>query len=87
MPEYFVISNLAVEREKTMPHRKAHLDYLTKLKEDGKLRMAGRFSNGNGGLYILITESYEEAEELTKADPYHSSDLRQYTIIEWERRL
>ena len=37
MPEYVVISNLGVEREKTTPHRNDHLDYLSKLKKMGNL--------------------------------------------------
>ena len=87
MPEYLVTSNLVVAREKTAPHRAAHLDYLTRLKEEGNLRLAGRFSDGKGGMYILVADSYEEAEELAKADPYHANGLRQFTIIGWERRL
>ncbi|MFQ6135464.1 MAG: YciI family protein [Nitrososphaerales archaeon] len=87
MLEYVVISNLVVEREKTAPHRAAHLDYLTRLKEEGKLRMAGRFSDSEGGLYILVADCFEEAEELAKADPYHANGLRRFTITGWERRL
>ncbi len=87
MPEYIVLSNLVVKREKTKPHRNDHLNYLTELKNKGHLKMAGKFSDGSGGLYILSTESYNQAINLAKADPYHSFALRKYTITEWERKL
>jgi|TARA_B100001971_G_scaffold191893_1_gene195733 uncharacterized protein YciI len=87
MPEYIVISNLGVEREKTTPHRNDHLDYLSKLKKMGNLRIAGKFSDGSGGIYILEAESYDQAIDLAEADPYHSLGLREYTIKEWERKL
>ena len=86
MPEYIIISNLVVEREKTSSHRNDHLNYLTELKNMGKLKMASKFSDGSGGLYILYTESYNQALDLAKADPYHSLGLRKYTIKELERK-
>ncbi len=87
MPEYIVISNLVVKREKTVPYRNDHLNYLTKLKNMGNLKMAGKFSDSSGGLYILNTESYNQAIDLANADPYHSFGFRKYTIKEWERKL
>tara|TARA_B100002003_G_scaffold122447_1_gene113027 strand:- start:1521 stop:1784 length:264 start_codon:yes stop_codon:yes gene_type:complete len=87
MPEYIVISNLDVEREKTSPHRNDHLEYISKLKKMGNLRIAGKFSDGSGGIYILEAESYDQAIDLAKADPYHSHSLRKYTIKEWERKF
>ena len=87
MPEYIVMSNLVVEREKTASHRNDHLTYLTELKNIGNLKMAGKFPDGSGGLYILSTESYNQAKDLAMADPYHSLGLRKFTIKEWERKL
>ena len=87
MPEYIVISTLATEPEKIAPHRTAHLEYLTGLKEKGKLQLAGKFTDGSGGLYILIADTYEEAERMAEADPYHANGLRRFKITGWERRL
>jgi len=87
MPEFLVLSNLVVEREKLQPYRDKHLSYLEELKKQGKLLLAGRFSDGTGGAYILVAESIGEAERIAKADPYHSSGVRRYTLKEWERRF
>ncbi len=87
MPEFMVLSNLVVEREKTAQHRSAHMAYLTGLKEEGRLLMAGRFSDGKGGMYILAADSIEEAERMAKADPYHSNGLRRFTTTGWERKF
>jgi uncharacterized protein YciI len=87
MPEYVVISTLRERRESLIPFREAHLSYMAKLKQEGKLRLAGRFTDGQGGLYILIANSIEEAKALAEADPYHSNKLREYTVREWEQRF
>ncbi|OHE54514.1 MAG: hypothetical protein A3K61_00740 [Thaumarchaeota archaeon RBG_16_49_8] len=87
MPEYLVLSILVVDREKSAPYREAHLAYLTQLKKEGRLQMAGRFSDGTGGMYILTVNSLEEAEQMAKNDPYHANHLRRFTITGWERRL
>ncbi len=87
MLEYIVISNRIVQKEISGSFRAAHLDYLTQLKNSGKLKMAGKFSDGSGGLYILIADSYNEALEMANADPYHSNLFRNYTLKKWERKL
>ncbi len=87
MSEYIIISNLVVDRKKTAPHRNEHLNYLIKLKNMGNLKMAGKFSDGSGGVYILSAESHNQAIDLTNADPYHSLGYRKYTIKKWELKL
>lgn len=87
MDEYFVISTLLVEREKLEPFRNSHLDFLQKLKDEGKLVLAGRFTDGKGGAYILRAGTLEEATEMAKRDPYHSQGLRSFVIRGWERRF
>jgi uncharacterized protein YciI len=87
MPKYLVLSNLVADREKSAPYREAHLTYLTKLKNEGKLHIAGRFSDGTGGMYILTADTLEEAEQMAKNDPYHANNLRRFIITGWERRL
>jgi len=49
--------------------------------------MAGKFSDGSGGVYILSAESHNQAIDLAKADPYHFLGFRKYTIKEWEIKL
>ncbi|HVP23673.1 MAG TPA: YciI family protein [Conexivisphaerales archaeon] len=87
MPEFVVISRLVVDRERTAPFRDLHMAYMAKLKSEGKLRMAGRFSDGRGGMYILVAGSLDEARALAEADPYHGSRVREYELLEWEQRF
>lgn len=85
MPEYIVISNRIVQKDIARSYRNAHVDYLTKLKNSGKLMMAGKFSDGSGGLYVLVADTLNEALYLANADPYHSNKFRNYTLKEWEK--
>lgn len=87
MSDYIVISNRIVEKEISGSYRTSHLDYLTQLKKTGKLKMAGKFHDGSGGLYILVANSLKEALEMADADPYHFNMFRNYTLKKWERKL
>jgi len=78
---------LIVDKEKASAFREAHLSYMKKLKDEGKMRLAGRFADGTGGMYILIADSQEAAKELADQDPYHSSRSRVYELREWEQRF
>ncbi|MEM0075110.1 MAG: YciI family protein [Conexivisphaerales archaeon] len=85
MPDYIVISELVVAREQSIPHRAEHLEYLESLKRNGSLKVAGRYKDGTGGLYVINAENIEKAEEIARNDPYHKLRLRKYTVREWER--
>ena len=87
MAEYIVISHLVTDPDVAVPHKESHRKYMVKLKEEGKLQIGGRFVDGDGGIYILVADSHEEAEKLAKADPYHTNGIRNFTIREWERKL
>jgi len=87
MPEYMILSNLVVKGNITNPHRTAHFEYLSMLKNEGKLQIAGRFSDGTGGMYILTVDSIEEAKRLADADPYHINGIRKFKVFGWERKL
>jgi len=87
MPEFVVTSCLLVDREKAAPFRELHLEYMARLKAEGKLRLAGRFTDGKGGMYILAAESLAAAVKLADGDPYHSNHVREYELREWEQRF
>lgn len=86
MLEFVVISRLLVDRERLTPFRDSHQAYMAKLKAEGKLRMAGRFTDGRGGMYILVADGLPAAKKLAGDDPYHSNGLREYEVREWEQR-
>ena len=72
--------------QQTLP---AHLDYQKQLEAKGKLFLAGPVSDVTGelnqgsGLLIYRAISLQEADELAKADPMHSQNVRSYTIRKW----
>jgi len=41
------------------------------LKKQGILGIAGKFSDGRGGVYFLTLKSGEDAMRIASADPYH----------------
>jgi uncharacterized protein YciI len=73
----------AVERR--APYREAHLAYLRKLKDAGKVVMAGAFTDPvDAALIIYRAESKDEVEALLKNDPYVQNGLwPRVTIREW----
>ncbi|MDG6928892.1 MAG: hypothetical protein JRN39_05850 [Nitrososphaerota archaeon] len=82
-----VITNVSPGGENTAPLREAHLKYIGQLKEAGKLKVAGRFGDGSGGMYVLLADSPQAADALAKEDPYHKGGGRSYVIKEWQRRF
>lgn len=66
--------------------RPAHREYLTKLREQGKLAAAGPFDDDSGALIIYEAASTEEAEALIRDDPFHSAGVfARYTIKPWRQ--
>lgn len=51
-------------------HRPEHLQRLQDLQAQGKLILAGPFSDGAGSLMIIDADSLEEANTFARADPY-----------------
>lgn len=86
MKTYAVIATYvenAVERR--APYREAHLAYLRKLKDAGKVVMAGAFADPvDAALIIYQAANKEEVEEMLKNDPYMQNGLwPRVTIREW----
>ena len=86
MPEYIVISIAKAKPEEIAKHRDSHAKYIESLKNQGMLGIAGKFSDGRGGVYFLNLDSEEDAVRIASADPYHSSGVREFTLKEWERK-
>ncbi|WP_158736118.1 YciI family protein [Alteribacillus sp. YIM 98480] len=71
------------DQELSQKHRPAHLEFLQKQHKEGNVAAYGRLEDGAGGLVIYRTETYEQAEELVKKDPYVVEGARGYDIHEW----
>ena len=69
--------------------RDAHFDYLAR--NAAKIRIGGGLRRGSddpwvGGLWVIETDSREEAVKLCEEDPFFQQGLRKgYRIMEWGR--
>jgi len=57
-------------KEKRPQHRPAHLAHLEQLEQQGRLPLAGPFTDGSGSLIIVEAATVEEAWKLVASDPY-----------------
>ena len=73
----------AMERRK--PYREAHLKHFNKLKEAGKIIMAGPWADiYDGELILFRAESQMEVEKIIQEDPYYQANLwPEINIREW----
>jgi uncharacterized protein len=81
--KYFAVLLPMLDAAKSAEHRQAHLDYLTKLREEGKIFAQGRFTDDWGGMVIYIAESYEQVQSWVQNDPYVIQQARTHEIHEW----
>ena len=63
--------------EKIAEVRPTHRQYLSQLKEAGKLWASGPFTDDSGALIIYEAESEEEAWRLIEQDPFHEAGVFQ----------
>lgn len=67
-------------------HRPRHREYLSALKEQGKLAASGPFEDDSGALIIYEVDSLDEAEHLLAADPFREVGVFQtYTMKPWRQ--
>ena len=66
--------------------RPRHREYLTLLKEQGKLFASGPFEDDSGALIIYEADSQADAEALIAADPFHEVGVFQsYDMKPWRQ--
>lgn len=66
--------------------RPVHREYLTSLKEQGKLFASGPFTDDSGALIIYEADSLDEARQLIENDPFHEAGVFvSYDLREWNR--
>jgi uncharacterized protein YciI len=64
--------------------RPVHREYLTKLRDTGKLVISGPLTDHGGALIVLETESKEEAAAIVDADPFVKSGVfKSWVIRPW----
>lgn len=72
-----------VNQELNAQVRPAHLSYINDLYKQGKVFMAGPFTDKLGGLVIYKADSLEEARKLAEADPVVVEGARTLELREW----
>ncbi len=85
---YFIFLNSnpdkkELSQEETDSIQSAHLDNISRLAQEGKLLVAGPFEGG-GGVFILNTGEYNEAEEWILSDPAVRAGRFRIEIIPWK---
>lgn len=73
-----------VDAELNQRIRPDHLTYVSKLFEQGKVVMAGPFTDGKGGLVVYECDSEEEAIKLANADPVVALGARTLELRSWQ---
>lgn len=63
-----------------------HVENIRKLDDEGKLEICGVFKGfpGMAGMYILKTDTREEAEELCKREPLIVGGYATYKLVEFQ---
>jgi uncharacterized protein YciI len=78
------VANLTIiDAERNAQVRPAHLEYLKALHKEGKVVMAGPFTDKKGGMVIYSATSFEEALGLAEADPVVVERARTLELREW----
>lgn len=63
-----------------------HYAFLDGLRQQGRIELAGPFSDRSGGAYVLRVANREEAEAVAFSDPLHTSCSSIVTVQEWQAR-
>lgn len=64
----------------------AHYAFLDELRQEGKLELAGPFTDKSGGAYLIKAASLEEAKALAFSDPVHTSRSSIVAVYEWDAK-
>ncbi len=83
MPLFVRIFTNTAPRPEFERHMEGHLAYLRGLVVEGKLRYAGPFVDGTGGIEILELKDRREAQEMMLRDPFVVNGLGVHELREF----
>lgn len=63
-----------------------HYAFLDNLRKNGRLELAGPFSDKSGGAYVVRASNLAEAKAIAFADPVHTSKSSIVTVYEWNAK-
>ena len=64
----------------------AHHAFLDRLRDRGRIELAGPFSDRSGGAYLLNAAGMADATAIAHEDPLHLSGSSRITLYEWDAR-
>jgi len=81
----FAVQLRFTDTERRMAVRPAHREYLTALREAGKLVAAGPFADQAGALLVYDVADEAELREILAKDPYTPADVYEIAALnEWQ---
>jgi len=86
MPLYLRLLMVSGSPDEVAVAAEAHGKQLDRLREEGRLRLAGAFANGDGFVEILDVKDRVEAETLTRESPLVERGLTSWIVREWNER-
>jgi uncharacterized protein YciI len=63
-----------------------HYAFLNRLRQEGKLELAGPFTDKSGGAYLIKAANFDEARALAFGDPVHTTNSSMVTVYEWNTK-
>lgn len=63
-----------------------HYAFLDRLRQQGRLELAGPFADKSGGAYLIRAASLDEARAVAYSDPVHTSGSSIVTVYEWHAK-
>ncbi|MCS7168186.1 MAG: YciI family protein [Gemmatales bacterium] len=80
--KFVAIIEYTQDHQKIQAVRPIHRQYLTQLKEQGKLVASGPFIDDSGALIVYEAQDRDEAEQLLRNDPFCQEGI----FINWQLR-
>ncbi len=91
--KFAAIIQYTKDQDKIQKVRPRHRQYLTELKQQGKLAVSGPFTDDSGALIVYEAATRDEAEKLLQGDPFYEAgvflhiDLRPWNPVLANRDL
>ena len=85
---YVIFTRAVAPREEIMKMLPQHLERQVELEKQGILFAAGPMEPEDSdkprtGMIIVRADSFEHANEIAMADPFHAAGLREYDVCNW----
>ncbi len=80
--KYAAIAKYTPDAATIAKARPAHREYLTRLRDEGKLVISGPFAEDTGGLLVYEADTERQAEAMVREDPFAKNGV----FLSWEIR-